>query len=233
MADAGVPMELLEAIRQGDRSRVNALVAGDAGLVNARAPSGESAVLLAVYHGHDAIATDLVQAGASMDLHESAALGLTERVQGHLKRRPADLDSYSPDGWTPLHLAAFFGRRDTARTLLEAGARHDLLAGNAQANRALHAATAARRREVVELLLDYAADVNALTAQGWTALHLAAHGGYLDLMEFLLARGARTGERNAQGKSPLDLALEQGRDQAAERLRQVHSCGRSRRSGPR
>lgn len=225
MAKGEMQAAFLDAIRQGDRRRVHDLVEEDAALVDARSPVSESAVLLAVYHGHDAIATDLVQAGASTDLHASAALGLTERVRQHLSLDPMEIDRHSFDGWTALHLASFFGRSETARVLLAAGARHDLQARNAQANLVLHAATAGRRGEIVELLLDHGADVNAPTGQGWTALHLAAHGGYLELVDVLLARGARTGERNAQGQTPLDLAAEQGRQDAAERLRRAAAAG--------
>lgn len=225
MANVEGQAMLLEAIRQGDRRQVHELLAGDAGLVEARAASGESAVLLAVYHGQDAIAMDLVQAGAPTALHESAALGLTERVREQLQRDPAQLDGFSFDGWTALHLAAFFGRRDTVRALLESGARLDLLARNAQANLALHAATAGGRTEIVELLLAHGADVNAPTARGWTGLHLAAHGGYLELVECFLARGARAGQRTAEGKTPLDLAVEQGRQEVAERLRRASASG--------
>lgn len=225
MPTVEVQAKLLEAIRKGDRGKVRELVDADVGLLQAHAASGESAVLLAVYHGQDAIAMDLVQAGASTDLHESAALGLTERVRDRLRHDPAAIDGCSFDGWTALHLAAFFGRSEATRVLLVAGARHDLLARNAQANLALHAATAGRRTEIVELLLGAGADVDAPTAQGWTPLHLAAHGGYLELVEMFLERGARAGERNADGKSPLDLAVEQGRQDVAERLRRAGASG--------
>lgn len=221
MTRAETQAMLLEAIRQGNRRQVRELVAEDGGLVEARAASGESAVLLAVYHGQDTIAADLIQAGAPTDLHEAAALGLTERVRARLQAHAAELDGFSFDGWTALHLAAFFGRSETVLELLAAGARSDLLARNAQANLALHAATAGRHPEIVRLLLAHGADVNATTAQGWTALHLAAHAGDLGLVEVFLGSGARSGERNEEGKSALDLAIEQGRHAVAERLRQV------------
>ena len=76
---------------------------------------------------------------------------------------------------------------------MQAGARIDLLSHNRQANMPLHAATAARRVDLVYLLLEHSAEVNSTTAEGWTPLHLAAHGGSLELAETFLSRGASIG----------------------------------------
>jgi uncharacterized protein len=195
------------------------MLGSDPGLVAARAHSGESAVLLAVYHGEEDIARLLVQAGARTDIHEAAVLGLTDRVCSCLAAGPDQGNAYSFDGWTALHLAAFFGRRETAKALLDAGAAIDALAHNRRANMPLHAATAGRRVDLVDLLLEHDADVNSTTAEGWTQLHLAAHGGYLELVELLLARGASIGSRTAEGKTPLDLAMQQGQAAVGVRLR--------------
>lgn len=210
---------LAEAVRTGDVGRVRELVTDDPELKAAHAPSGESAVLLAVYHGQDEVAQWLAEAGAPLDLHEAAALGLSDRVAAHLAGQPQAVDAYSFDGWTPLHLAAFFGRTATVEMLLAAGASPDLLARNRQANLPLHAATAARRVDVVTVLLRHGCDVNARTAGGWTPLHLAAHGGYTELVDLFIEHGAALESRNAEGVTPYDLAIEQGRSEAAARLR--------------
>ena len=211
--------ELSEAVRSGNAARVRELVTGDPGLKAAHAPSGESALLLAIYHGQEEVAQWLAEAGAPIDLHEAAALGLSDRVAGYLAAEPQAVNAYSLDGWTPLHLAAFFGRTATVELLLEAGAASDLLAHNHQANLPLHAATAARRVKVVTVLLRHGCDVNARTEGGWTPLHLAAHGGYTELVDLSIEHGAALESRNAEGATPYDLAIEQGRSETAARLR--------------
>jgi uncharacterized protein len=227
--EAGVGWEVLaEAVRAGDVRRVREMVDQDPRLKTARAPSGESAVLLAVYYGQEEVARWLADAGAPTDLHEAAALGLTDRVAAHLAARPQAVNAFSFDGWTPLHLAAFFGRTATAELLLESGAAADLLARNRQANLPLHAATAARRVDVVSLLLGHGSDVNARTADGWTPLHLAAHGGFAELVDIFVEKGAGLNTRNAQGATPLDLAIEQGRTEVAAHLRALQGGSKER-----
>ncbi len=209
---------LAAAVRTGDVERVREMVTGDPGWKAAHAPSGESALLLAVYHGQDEVAQWLADAGAPIDLHEAAALGLSDRVAALLAAEPQAVNAFSFDGWTPLHLAAFFGRTATVELLLATGAATDLLARNHQANLPLHAATAARRVDVVTVLLRNGCNVNARTAGGWTALHLAAHGGYTELVDLFIEHGAAPDSRNADGATAYDLAVEQGRSETAARL---------------
>lgn len=228
--ETGVGWEALaEAVKAGDVTRVQKMVDQDPGLKTARAPSGESALLLAVYYGQEEVARWLADSGAPTDLHEAAALGLTDRVAVHLAAQPHAVNAFSFDGWTALHLAAFFGRTATAELLLESGAAADLLARNRQANLPLHAAAAARRVDVVRLLLRQGSDVNARTADGWTPLHLAAHGGFAELVDVFVEKGAGLNTRNAQGATPLDLAIEQGRTEVAAHLRAFQ--GRLERRG--
>lgn len=110
MADAADWQALAEAVRTGDAARVQQLVKDNPRLMTARAPSGESAVLLAVYHGRDEMARWLAEAEAPIGLHEAAAMGQAERIAAQLAAQPPAVHAYSFDGWTPLHLAAFFGR---------------------------------------------------------------------------------------------------------------------------
>ncbi len=217
---------LAEAVRTGNTARVRGLVMEDPGLKAAHAPSGESAVLLAIYHGQDEVAHWLADAGAPIDLHEAAALGLSDRVAAHLALQPQAVNAFSFDGWTPLHLAAFFGRTATVGLLLAAGAADNLLARNEQANLPLHAATAARRVDAVTMLLKHGSEVDGRTAGGWTPLHLAAHGGYAELVDLLLEWGAAPESRNTEGATPVDLADQQGRTEVAARLRALGAAPR-------
>ena len=64
-------------------------------------------------------------------------------------------------------------------------------------------------RDIVELLLDHSADVNAKQESLWTALHLASQG-YLEIVEVLLNAGADSHARNIDGRTPSGIASRTG-----------------------
>src|SRR5689334_8343761 len=111
----------IDAIKAGEFDRVKAMVSAEPALVSARSRTGESAILTAVYHRQKEIANLLVARGASMSLAEACAAGEVERVERLLDAGGAAVDGYSGDGWTPLHLAAFFGHARIVELLLAHG----------------------------------------------------------------------------------------------------------------
>ena len=48
--------------------------------------------------------------------------GNKEKVVKFIKASPSIVNECSEDGWTPLHLAAYFGQKEIASFLLESGA---------------------------------------------------------------------------------------------------------------
>src|SRR6478736_9052315 len=102
----------IDAIKAGEFERVKAMVSADPTLIDARSRTGDSAILTAVYHRQKEIVNLLVARGASLSIFEACAAGEVERVERLLNERTAGapgVNDYSSDGWTPLHLAAFFG----------------------------------------------------------------------------------------------------------------------------
>ena len=57
--------------------------------------------------------THLLSFGPALDVYTAAAIGEALVVMREIDRDPALIESYSCDGWTPLHLAAFFGQPAT------------------------------------------------------------------------------------------------------------------------
>jgi ankyrin repeat protein len=211
--------ELFEAIQAGQAPRVRALLDQDSTLANARNVVDVSALAIAAYWGQPEIVDLLLARGAEMDVFTAAALGDVEQVRAFLLKQPDLVSSYSPDGWTPLHLAAHFGQARVASLLLIYGAEVNARSRNGLANTALHAALAGRRHEVAALLLAHGADPRATQRGGWTPLHQAADHGDRALIEALLARGAEVNARNDEGQTPLALALARGHQEAATLLR--------------
>jgi ankyrin repeat protein len=217
----GTPSDVMEAVATGDADRVAALVAEDPSLAMARGDDGVSALLLARYRFDRPTMDALLAADPDLDVFEAAALGRIDRLQQGLTDDPASVAAFSPDGFTALHLAAFFGKTEVTRILLDAGARVDTYTTNEFANQPLHAAAAGRHIEVCRLLLAAGADVDATQHGGYTPLHEAAQHGDVEMVELFLSAGADPTATVPDGGTPADLAESAAHRDLADRLREV------------
>jgi ankyrin repeat protein len=214
--------DMMAAVAAGDSEGVSALLAEDPSLVNSRGEDGVSAVLLARYRFDRATMDALLAADPDLDIFEGAALGRIDRVRAALDDDPLAVRAFSPDGFTALHLAAFFGKPEIARALLDAGAPVDAYTTTDLANQPLHAAAAGRHLEVCRLLLAAGADVNATQHGGYTPLHEAAQHGDIEMVELFLSAGADPTVRVPEG-TPAELADAAGHPDVARRLRDVEA----------
>jgi uncharacterized protein len=204
---------------------VKAMVSADPTLIDARSRTGDSAILTAVYHRQKEIVNLLVARGASLSIFEACAAGEVERVERLLHESASGavgapgVNDYSTDGWTPLHLAAFFGHAKIAELLI--AHRADVLARSrgSNGNTPLHAALAGNHQLVAGLLIGRGANVNAADANGWCPLHLAAANNNLDAINTLIAQGADVSAGNREGSTPLSIAQEKSHREAAALLR--------------
>ena len=209
----------IDAIKAGEFERVKAMVSSDPGLINARGRAGDSAILTAVYHHQKEIVNLLVARGATLTLHEACAAGEYERVERLLADAPDTVNTFSPDGWTPLHLAAFFGYPKIVELLLANDAEVIAHSRNPTGNTPLHAALASNHAFVAGLLLGAGGDVNAPDAKGWRPLHIAAANNNLETIKVLIAQGADATLANREGLTPLTIAQEKNHREAAAFLR--------------
>jgi ankyrin repeat protein len=92
------------------------------------------------------------------------------------------------DGSTPLMAAAGLGApRGGDEEVTEAGDRNDPV-------------------EVMKLLVEKGADVNAVNNLGMTPMHYAVQRGVDRIIEYLASKGARFDIKNKQGRTPAELA---------------------------
>ena len=210
--------ELFEAIRAGDLARVRALVGAEPALAAARDAQGVPAVLQACYRHRFDLAEELAGRGPELDLCTAAALGRLGRMREILDTEPEAARSWAGDGFTPLHLAAFFGHPGAVRLLLERGADPDAEARNPSRVRPIHSAAVSRRLGPLEVILEHGCDVNARQHGGFTALHSAAHGGLEEMVIALRRRGADPGIPDDRGRDAAALARDGGHDDLARRL---------------
>ena len=179
--------KLVEAAKAGDDAQVRALIDGDPKLVVQRLPSGESPLMAALYRGQRHVVSLLVELGAEIDVFVAAATGNSVALQKVLKQ-PGALNAFAYDGWTPLHLAAFFGQLDVVMTLLAAGADVHAVSRNSLKNTPLHAATAGKHSAVALCLLGHGADDQVNDAGGYSPEKIASEN-HLDAV--LAAMAAR------------------------------------------
>ncbi len=213
--------DFFEAIRKGDAKAVEAALAARPELAQARSESGQSAVLAAAYSGHSKLAELLAErAGVSgLTLFEAAAVGEATTVRLCLESG-FEIEDRSDDGYTALHLAAYFGRLEVARYLLGRGADPNAVAQNKSRVTPLHSAVAGRHRDLSALLLAHGASPNAVQQGGFTPLHAAAQNGDDETVALLLLRGADPSRPADDGHDAAEMAAQAGHGALAEVLRE-------------
>jgi ankyrin repeat protein len=201
-------------------------------------------------------------------LHVAADIGDAEKCE-LLIRYKGDVNARTPDGAPPLMFAAASGHYEVCDLLLSKGAEFDIhvatalgqaawvrrsLEGNSSLandrDKRLHRTPlfwAAERGnlEVLELLIQYKADVNARALPfthsgrvvtgprvwnagsengnndaGETPLHLAAGAGHAAIVRALLKEGARIDATDTRGDTPLRRAVRNGRVETVKLLLQ-------------
>jgi ankyrin repeat protein len=208
---------LVDAAKTGDLLKVRELIRSSPQLADTRLASGESPIMAALYRGHRDVVSELVQTVGTVDIFAAAALGRLDDLRQAL-RRPGAVTDVAYDGWTPLHLAAFFGALDAAQLLIESGADLQTISRNSLHNTPLHAATAGGHPDIALLLIERGADVTIPDAGQHTPLHIAAESGLIDVVKALLARGADPLAVDADDQTPLSRAAAKNRHEVVDLL---------------
>ncbi|KAM3929397.1 oxysterol-binding protein-related protein 1 isoform 2-T2 [Leptodactylus fuscus] len=122
--------------------------------------------------------------------------GIRTLLEGYKKEVTININckgkSKSNMGWTPLHLACYFGHREVVEELLKAGADMNVL--NDMGDTPLHRAAFTGRKELVMLLLESNADNTVINGEGQTAADVAQEKE----VKIMLEAAQRTQERKLE-----------------------------------
>jgi len=229
-AEAGA---IHEAVTQGDLQAVKDLLAKDPKLVAAEDKNRETPLHEAARRGHKAIAALLIAAKADLNARNNrvywdATPMMYAAAAGHrdvlelLLAKGAD-PSHQKRTWRVSALHEAVGRNDieTVRILLKYKANPNVIRWNYTAGAPIHEA---KGEEMLKILLDHGADINAADRGGRTVLHHAVRWGRAKRVAFLLARRADPNAGDSTGCTPLHLAAA-GDDRKLPILKQLLAAG--------
>jgi uncharacterized protein len=213
-------MPLAHAARAGHRPLVELFLAKGAA-IDARNLAGATALYAAAENDRTPIVALLLAKGADPNLPSrseltplaAAAYNGNDRIVADLLAHGAGPDAADATGKPPLVYAAARGFTPVVRRLLAAG----IDPKRAYANDLTAVMWAAGYEDgfgerdaidVITLLLDAGAPVDAVDNRGRTALMIAAEQGHSAVVDALLARGANPAIRDKAGLRAADLATD-------------------------
>lgn len=109
----------------------------------------------------------------------------------------------------PIHRSAADGRVDSVRQAVQDDPQA-VRAKDASGFTALHYAASGGHADVLAILLDGGAKIDAIGSRGETAILLAAGAGKTEVVELLVSRGADLNRAASDGKTPLIKAATGG-----------------------
>jgi ankyrin repeat protein len=203
---------------QDDPALLRSILPNGKPVTDIRTRDGVSLLLFCCYRGLERNRQALLEIAPDLPLHEAVALGRTERVHEILRQDPWTANTLSTDGWTPLHLAAFFHQNLILYMLIEHGADAGMFARAVEQNLPLHAACGSGNQEAALALVPLTPDLNIPQAQGWTPLHLAAAHGMEPVVIEMLKAGADRTLNNREGRTARYVAEAAGHGAVARLL---------------
>lgn len=183
--------------------------------VNIRFDDGQTPLHLSAIHGHNAIAeyllvnnaeTSVQDSAGSTPLHESVRYGNIE-ITNLLLSNNADVNAKDTLGKTPIMLRMPKEKvNETYELLIKY--KSDLHQKDNFGDTVLHTATMLQvDDEILLMLTQKGADINARNKEGVTPLLIAIQSGDVEMIKLLTSCGANIHTKDTHGNSPLSIAL--------------------------
>lgn len=206
-------------LKERDSEKLLNLLQDQPKLLDQADQNGASGLMQLAYHGMKEVLEAAISMKKEFEFHEAIICGKEDIVQEFLNQKGAAyFNAYSPDGFSPLSLAAFFNQTEIAKLLVAKGSDPSLAAWNPSRVNALHSAVAKENLDLCTLFVKNGVDVNAPQTQGVTALHSAVHRGNIAISQLLLENGAKPDARMDNGDTPIRIAEKEGHTEILQLL---------------
>ena len=167
--------------------------------------------------------------GPTNDLHSAAHEGLAGRTRALLSRGSININQGTPEGFTPLMVAAMSGHSHIIRMLLDHGANISVV--DEVGFTALLCAAQNGALAATVMLIEAGSDIEARSYdKGCTPLHVAAAGGHFAVMKVLIEAGANPNNIGFEGSTPLFGAAFNGHVEVVKELLRVKADPRLART---
>ena len=232
ISNSGIPEQRAQALqatskRAGEMLRDSNLKSTIKAQLNADGTDPFPAFHRAIKAGHP----DVVRIFSQMPTTLNSTLDILEQHPLHIAAERGDIptldaillsdttatavNSHDLLGRTPLCLAAFTGKLEIVKRLIEAKGNPSLR--DKYARNSLHLACAGGRTDVVHFLLNWGLSPNDDTPIQPPPLHTAAAAGFHEICRLLLDHGAWTDDHD--GRSAEEVALQSGHGEIAAMIR--------------
>lgn len=210
--------QLGQLLKIRDEKAIIEFVKTDPSVLSRKNEQGIAGIMLIAYYQLPNVVQEVLPLKEDLTFHEAIACGDLSSVKASLDQDSNLVNQVAADGFPPLSLACYFGKRTIANYLLEAGADIHAVATNGSNIQALHAAVARNDAQICEWLLQKGADINATQTQGVTALHSAVHRGNMAMVKLLVQHGADKQAKMDNGDTPVSIAEREGHKEISEYL---------------
>ena len=176
----------------------------------------------ALIRNNSPAAIELIQRGMDVNtVDRSGNTLLVQSIRGdlpelfdYLLKHRARVNTRNKNGETALSIAAYTGKLDYVKRLIDAGAEVDFFGWPPLSYAAYNG-----HLSIVDYLLKRGADVNATTENGSSALFFAARFGHIEVIKLLLANKADPTIVNENGETAIDWAMKSRNTDIADLLR--------------
>ncbi|KAL6691639.1 ankyrin repeat-containing domain protein [Trichoderma pleuroticola] len=191
--------------------------------IEAQDHNKQTPLMLATIGNHDNVVGYFIEKGANMEAMDNnnatpfitSLRGTTKSTTELFIRKGVDINTTMANKYTPLTLAISNTDDDIVKLLIERGANLD----NNNSNSPLHYAAQKKGTsgvQIVQLLLDNSADINAKNDNKHTALQEAVSWGDIEkgdvetIRVLLRFERVQVDKKDSDGRTPLSYAMEEG-----------------------